>query len=135
MKSNAVLLGGFKSVVDNGRKHNLFTDLPPKKGGTDEGPTALELTVMGLSGCVSTIFAVVAGNSRLEFSDLSVEVDAEIPDGAEIFSKVTVAVTVKSDAGEEKVQRVLNKTLEVCPVGTLFEKAGVPMETSLTLRE
>ena len=37
---------------------------------------------MGLSGCISTIWAVVAKNSRLSYRNIEVVVDAEMPVGA-----------------------------------------------------
>ena len=40
-------------------------------------------------------------------------------------------VTVDSDEPEEKLQRVLQKTMQVCPVGRLYEKAGIEIGTQL----
>ena len=65
MKSTVRLAEGcYQSIVDNDRHHGLVIDLPDAKSGDDLGPTALELAVMGLSGCISTIWAVVAAKAR-----------------------------------------------------------------------
>lgn len=77
MKSNSLWTRKYQSVVDNGRNHSLVIDLPEIKGGINSGPTALELCVMGFSGCVGTIFAMVAEKMRLTFEKMEVEVNAE----------------------------------------------------------
>ena len=101
------------------------------KGGDDFAPTALEPAVMALSGCISTIWAVVAKNSRLSYRDIEVVVDAEMPDGAHTITGAKAVVTVDSDEPREKIQRVLKKTMQVCPVGRLYEKAGIEIATQL----
>ncbi len=128
MKAVSKWVEGFKSVVDNGRKHAVVLDLPESQGGTDFGATALELTVMALAGCISTIFAMVAKNSGLEFSDLKADVDAE--KGQKTIEKVTIKVHVKTD-NVEKAKKVLDKTLAACPVGLLYDQAGVDTQTEL----
>jgi uncharacterized OsmC-like protein len=40
-------------------------------------------------------------------------------------------LTVHSDESEEKLQRVLEKTMRVCPVGWLYEKADIEIGTQL----
>ncbi len=52
IKSRAKLIENFRSIVVNGRKHAIVIDLPEQRGGNDMGPTALELAVMGLAGCM-----------------------------------------------------------------------------------
>ncbi len=131
MKSTCKWIEGMKSTVDNGRGHTVTLDLPSAQGGTDEGATALELAVMGLSGCVGTIFALVAKNSKVEFSALEVELDAEKPDSAKTVTAAKAIVRVKSAAAEDRLERILKKTMELCPVGVLFEQAGIHVEHEL----
>ena len=128
MKSTSKWIQGFQSVVDNGRGHEVTIDLPPSQDGADTGATALELAVMGLSGCVGTIFAVVAKNSGLAFDALRVVVDAD--KGERTIEHAGVKVYVKT-ADEKKAARVLEKTLRICPVGILFEQAEVKMTSEL----
>lgn len=128
MKSTTKWIEGFKSVADNGRNHEVIIDLPEDQGGTDTGPSALELTVLGLSGCVATIFAVVAKNSDLDFTSLKVDVNAE--KGKITIEKVDIKVYVKAD-DHKLAEKVLKKTLKACPVGLIFEKAGIDIPTEL----
>jgi len=128
MKSTCTWVKNFQSIVDNGRNHAIVIDLPE---GDNMGPTALELAVMGLSGCIGTIFAMIAKNSKIELKKLIVDVEAE--KGDQTISSAKAKVMVKADADEEKIRRVLKKTLSMCPVGLLYKEANIPMEVELIL--
>jgi putative redox protein len=121
--------GDYQSVVDNGRQHGLVLDLPASQDGDDLGPTALELTGMSLAGCISTIWAKVAENSGVPYRKIEVEMDLEKEKGTIGASEVVVRVDSDEDAG--KLERVLDKTMRTCPVGRLFEQAGVEIDTTL----
>lgn len=123
----------YQSIVDNDRHHGVVLDLPGAKGGNDLGPTALELAVMSLSGCISTIWAVVATNSKVAYEKLLVVVEADKPDDQPTITAVRCAVTVDSKEPREKLQRALDKTMSTCPVGRLYEKAGIPLQVSLAV--
>jgi putative redox protein len=123
--------GSYQSILDDGRKHSMVTDLSPDEGGTDFGPSALEVTVMSLAGCITTIWAIIAANSKVEYRDITAEVDASKPSGEKTITTAKAVVTVHSDDDEKKLERCLDKTMKTCPVGLLFEKAGVEIETEL----
>jgi uncharacterized OsmC-like protein len=123
--------GCYQSVVDNGRNHGVVMDLPEKKAGDNVGATALEMAGMALAGCISTIWAVVANNSKCSYRKMIVELDLEKPDDAPTFTKGTAHVKIDSDETEEKLARILDKTIQACPVGRLFEQAGIKVETKL----
>lgn len=131
MKSTAKWVKNFQSVVDNDRNHAIVTDLPAGKNGDDMGATALEVTVMAFSGCVSTIYAVVAKKMRLTFSELEVETKAEKGDKDPTITKLNFVVKVKSEASEEKLKKCLELTLDTCPVGILYKNAGVQIDYTL----
>lgn len=123
--------GCMQSVVDNGRHHGIVLDLPEAKSGDDLGPTALELAGMALSGCVSTIWAVVAKNSGVSYRKVVVELDLEKGDKDPTFTGGSGIVRVDSDEDDAKLQKVLDKTLAACPVGRLFEQAGIETPVKL----
>lgn len=123
--------GCYQSVVDNGRHQGLVLDLPEKKAGDDVGPTALELAAMALAGCISTIWAVVANNSQVSYRKMIVELDAQKGDSDPTFSSVSALVKIDSDEEQEKLERILDKTMKACPVGRLFEQAGLEIATTI----
>jgi putative redox protein len=132
INSRAKRVEEFRITVDDGRAHSVCLDLPPEIG-TDMGPTALELGVMSFSGCVATIFTLMAKKMRVSISDLNVEVRAEKPEGARTVTKADFEIIVKTGETEEKINRVWKKTRENCPVGILFEQAGVQVDYKLRI--
>jgi uncharacterized OsmC-like protein len=95
------------------------------------GPTALELAVMGLAGCISTIWAIVAKNSRVSYSKIIVELTAEKPDNEPTITEAKAVVSIASEEDDAKLKRTLDKTMKACPVGQLYEKAGVEIKTEI----
>lgn len=130
MKSKSVLINGYQSVLDNGRSHSVVVDLPEQSSGNDFGATALELTLMSLSGCISTIFKKVADRMRINIESLEVNMEAD--KGEETFEKVRYDVKVTSDASSEKLKKCLELTEKSCPVGVLFSRAGVSLEGTVS---
>lgn len=125
MKSNSLWTQQFQSVVNNGRNHSLVLDLPAEKGGSNNGPSALELCLMSMSGCANTIFAMIAQKMRLPFEKLEVDVFGEQKDNAPTFTDVKLIISIKTSEEMEKIEKCLQITLNTCPVGILFKQAGV----------
>jgi len=133
MKSTAIWKKGYQSVVDNGRNHSIIIDLPETKGGENTGPTALELSIMGLTGCINTIFALMAKKMRIEFSMLKVELYAEQEQGAATITYIDCTLYITSNASKEKIERCLEQTIKTCPVGVLFQQAGIEIVHEIIL--
>lgn len=129
IKARSLWIEGYKSVVDNGRSHSVVVDLPPDLGGSDQGPTALELAVMSLAGCVTTIFSIVAKKMRLNYDELEAYVEAE--KGEVTVEKAKLTLKVRTSAPRERVETAFKRTMEICPVGVLFSKADVEIEENL----
>lgn len=130
MKSTAVIVNKHQSVIDNGRNHALVIDLPESKDETNRGVTALELTLKSFAGCLSTIYDVMAKKMRIQYDSLTVEMEA--PKGSDTIDKVWYDVKIRSSENQQKLERCLEKTKKNCPLGVLFEKAGVEIEGKLS---
>lgn len=128
--SKAKLIRDLRVAVDNGRAHSVCLDLPPELG-TDMGPTALELGVMSFAGCFATIFSLTAKKMRVHLKDLEVELRALKSEETGTVASTKFNITVKSDARKDRIQRIFERTRENCPVGKLFEQAGVKISYSL----
>lgn len=122
--ANAKLVKDLRIAVDDGRAHSVCLDLPPELG-TDIGPTALELGVMSYAGCFATIFALMAKKMRIQLKDLEVKTEAIKSEEAGTVTEANFDIMVKAEAPKERIQKIFQLTLENCPVGKLFEKAGV----------
>ena len=135
MKAKAKWINGFQSVINNDRYHSVVTDLPVEENGEGCGPTALELTVMSLAGCISTIFSLRALKMRLNFCKFTAEVEAEKPEGAQTITTVKAKIQLTSDDDEEKLRTCVEKSIASCPVGVLFEQAGIKISHDLKINK
>jgi len=124
MKARSFLFENIRSAVDNGRGHSVVMDLPPKLDGQDTGATALEVALMSLSGCITTIFSTVAHNKGVTFEKLLCELEAEKSDQKGI-DNVVATLKVVSPASEKDLKKVFRNTLAACPVGKIFKSAGI----------
>jgi putative redox protein len=134
MQANSIWDVGYKSIVDNGRGHSLVVDLPKEEGGSDTGPTALELAAMSLAGCITTIFKMIAVRRHFEFDSLKVQLDCEKADDAVTITKVKGTAELMTRASESDAQTILNLTLKTCSVGAFFKEAGIPVYLDLRLK-
>ena len=132
--ANAKMVKDLRITVDDGRAHSVCLDLPPELG-TDMGPTALELGVMSYAGCLATIFILTAKKMRVPLKDLEVKMEAVKSEEEGTITEADFGIFVKADAPEDRIQRILKLTLKNCPVGKLFEKAGVKASYSLRIEQ
>ncbi len=131
MKAFGTWQGGYQTLLEDSSGHTVTVDLPHDEGGGDVGPFALELSLLSLAGCITTIFALVAQRRRVRFDGMKVDLNAERPRGAPTIAWVDGILRVVTSAPREDVETVLNITLRTCPVGVLYERAQVPVRVRL----
>jgi len=128
--SKAILVQDFEIVLDNQRGHSTVAD-QPLGGSPGFGPTPLELCVMSHAGCYATICALVAKKLRLQLHGLEVKVEAVKAEDTGTIAEDTFSILLKTDAPEDKIRKLHELTLKNCPVGKIFEAAGVRLNYSL----
>lgn len=133
MKSNSLWTRKFQSVVDNGRNHSIVIDLPEAKGGSNSGPTALEMCVMSFSGCVGTIFAMVAEKMRITYEKMEVEADAQQKNDAPTITDLHFLLIIETKEEKQKIEKCLEHTINTCPVGILFKQAGIKITSEIKM--
>lgn len=131
MSVKSTWIEGHKSVLDDGRNHSVVVDLPESSGGEDMGTSALELTNMSLAGCISTIFSIVASKMNLDIDELVVEIETSKSEETGTIDQADAEVKIESEEPKEKLEKCLEKTMDTCPVGLLYERAGVEVTTDL----
>ena len=124
LHAKAKLVKDLRIDIDDGRSHALCLDLP-LDDGTDMGPSALELALMSYAGCYATIFALTAKKTRVSLKDLEVEAEAVKSEEAGTITEVKFEIMIKTDASKDRIQKIHELTLQNCPVGKIFDKAGV----------
>ncbi|HXQ79278.1 MAG: OsmC family protein [Thermoplasmata archaeon] len=131
MKAVGTWQEGYRTVLEDSTGHRVTVDLPHDEGGGNAGPFALELSLLSLAGCITTIFALVAKKRRLKFEGMSVELDAQRPKGAPTIASVAGVLRVTTTAPWEEVEPTFDITLRTCRVGVLYEKAHIPVRVRL----
>ncbi len=120
--------GGFETQIADDHAHSVTVDLPIDEGGRSAGPTGLDLALLSLAGCISTTFAVIARKRRLEFQGMGIALESERPEGAPTITRVHGTLRLRTKASLSEVETALRLTVKSCPVGVIFEKAGIPVE-------
>ena len=122
IKAKAIWVENVRSNVDNQRNHSVECDLSTAAGGTDCGPTALELSLMALADCGVTIFADVCKKSNIKLNKVEVTVEADKSPDSPIISGVIMKVNASSNARKELLEAAWRRTEANCPVMFVFKQ-------------
>jgi uncharacterized OsmC-like protein len=122
IKAKATWVENVRSIVDNQRTHSIVCDLSTAAGGTDSGPTALELSMMALADCGVTIFADVCKKSNIKLDKVDVTVEAKKSPDSPIITGVSMKVNVSSKTRKEFLDAAWRRTEANCPVLSIFKE-------------
>ena len=132
LKANAKLLENVRLETDNGRGHKVICDLSEAAGGTNAGPSPLELALMALAGCGVIIYADVCKNSKIDPGKIEINVEAEKSGSSPTLSGVTMKVKIDSPARRGLVEAAWRRTEANCPVLFVYkETVPVNVETQI----
>lgn len=126
IKATAKWVENVQSVADNTRGHEIVLDLGTASGGTNKGPSALELAIMSLADCAVTIFADVCKKSNVELSRMEVTAEAEKPSDSPVLTGVNIKVKLAAKARKQKLDAIWRRTEANCPVVFIF-KENIPI--------
>ncbi len=133
LKGNAKLLENTRLVADNGRGYTVICDLPEAQGGTNTGPTPLELALMSLAGCGVIIYAEVCKNSKIDPGKIEVNVEAEKIPNTPNVTGVTMKVSIASKVRKPLVEAAWRRTEASCPVMVVY-KEQVPVKVEVDIK-
>jgi uncharacterized OsmC-like protein len=133
LKANAKLLENVRLVTDNGRGHSVVCDLSEAAGGTNAGPTPLELALMALAGCGVIIYADVCKNSKIDPGNIAIAVEAEKSSDSPTLKGVTMKVNIASKARKALVEAAWRRTEAGCPVLFVY-KESVPVNVNVEIK-
>jgi putative redox protein len=93
--------------------------------GRKEGPGPKSLLLSGLAGCSGIDVVEILKKKRVEFSDFSIDVEAEtVEEHPKVFKDIFVTYTIKTDpSNEDKVKKAIKLSLEkYCGVSAMLKK-------------
>jgi uncharacterized OsmC-like protein len=133
LKGNAKLLEKVCLVTDNGRGHSVICDLSEDSGGTNAGPSPLELALMALAGCGVIIYADVCRRSKIDPGKIAIGVETEKSSGSLTLKGVTMKVNIESKVRKALVEAAWRRTEASCPVLFIY-KESVPVKVDLEIK-
>lgn len=123
-KSESELTDGFRSEVRI-RDHSLTVDEPTRIGGSDDGPTPVELVLAALGTCQEITYRAFATALGIPLEGVAVTVEGDIdfrgffaidPTVRSGFEAIRVQVDLKSSASSAELARLRETVNRHCPV-------------------
>jgi putative redox protein len=110
--------GTFKQSV-RVRDHQFVSDEPREEGGTDEGPSPLELLAASLASCTAVTMEMYASHKGWDIGDVEVEAQFTPPDRG-CPTRFALVLRFPDHLSDEQVQR-LEVIAAKCPVHRTLE--------------
>ncbi len=132
-------LDGKCKVESKIRDHVVYIDQPQQAGGTDSGPTPLEMLFFSLAGCIASIARIMAKQRGISLRSMEITVEGELnlevlmgktDQGRVGFTGLRVSVKIDSDMSDEEKRVFLHQVDSHCPVSENLLNA-TPIEVEL----
>jgi len=123
---------GFRTECRAG-KHIVIIDQPISAGGTDAGPTPLDVQLMAFGGCITAIGRIIANQRRLAVRGIEVVVEGELdtdgllgqPSDQRVgFSAITARVKIDADMSAAEKEEFLHDIDARCPISDNLQNAA-----------
>lgn len=114
------------------RQHEIVIDEPPRRGGTDLGPTPLETMLASFLGCTNVIANLLAEEMAIPIDGLALSLTGHL-DRRSIFDEAGLAVPfptielnvdITTAAPEAEIDRLKAALAKRCPVSRILREAG-----------
>ena len=123
----------------NSGRHFIISE-PRHVGGLADAPTPLEYLLSGAVGCYAAVFAFYAAKLGVDYQSFEAVARTNfdtrghmMPDAPPAgFQRVTIAISVKSNAPVERLVEIERLAFKGCP-GITTLRDPVPVETMLTI--
>jgi uncharacterized OsmC-like protein len=127
-------------VAQGDNKHEFHTDAYPAFGGKDAAPSPLLYALGALTSCNQVTASIVAKDLGISLGELTFRIQGDLDtevfvtgaEGNANFDKVTVDVTVQSDADEATFQKFVSEVERRCPVSQLYIRSGLDFSSNWT---
>lgn len=113
--------------------HKITIDLQKADNGNETGPRPKVLMLVSLAGCTGVDIVMILNKMRVEFSDFSIDVDAELSDTEpKVYTSVRLTYKIKvKKEDESKVEKAVDLSQnKYCGVSMMF-RAFATLETEI----
>ncbi len=120
-------------TMDN---HSIIIDEPPSRGGKDEAASPLLHLSAALASCQTVQVVKVAEAMRLKFGEIKIDaiINSGGGEGREKdsliirFISAKMIISIETNEPEAKIERLKQLSIDRCPIGALFDDAGIVPE-------
>ncbi len=134
--------GVAQTIHEEGSPHIIKTDAHPGFGGHETAPSPLAYALAALTSCTQVTSQIVARDLGLTLGQFRVAVDAKLDptvlatgaEGVSNFTRLTLDVTIETDAPADLFAHFGNEVERRCPVTQLYRRSGVDVTTSWTAK-
>ncbi len=112
----------FTSHINN---HSFIVDTVPAGGGKDSGPSPKPFLLTSLAGCTGMDVVSFLKKMRVNFSDFSIDVDANLRDEhPRIYTEINVIYKIKlAETDQPKMEKAVTLSMEqYCGVSAMLSK-------------
>lgn len=118
------------------RGHKMTIDQPVPAGGTDAGPTPLELFLFSLGGCIASIARLAATQQKIALRSIDIEVEGALNPAGLLgkstedrngFQSIAVKANIDADLTEVEKAQFFEAVCHRCPLDD-----NIMLETAVT---
>ncbi len=138
--------GPYQSVNHVRDLPDIYLDEPTELGGSNTGPTPLEMTLCALNSCTAMIMNILRREMRFDLSGVRFEAEgmhdvrrAEMRRTGKLFSevepiayhyhKVVQRVFIRTGESDTRLEQFRSEVERLCPLHALLRDARVPVTT------
>ena len=111
-------------VLSTSRKHQIDIDEPSYLGGTDKGPSPIELLLAALGGCQIITLAFFAPRLGVKLRNVETVVEGHLDPRGFMgvsgvrpgFQKICISTKIQAEGDPEKIKELIRMAEERCPV-------------------
>jgi uncharacterized OsmC-like protein len=104
------------------RQHELILDVPPDQGGTDAGPTPVELLVAALGACMAMHIAKYCKAAKLPHEGFGIDLDFQLAKDPLRIGSITADITMPPGFPRERIE-ALKRAAQHCTVKNTLKDA------------
>jgi uncharacterized OsmC-like protein len=110
------------------RQHKLTLDVPAGEGGTDTGPTPVELLAAALGACMAMHIAKYCKAAKLPHEGFGIDLDFQLAKDPLRIGSITVDINLPPNVPEDRLEAVKRAAQQCTVKNTLKETTAVDVE-------
>lgn len=107
-------------VKGKDREISFVCDQPVEEGGTDQGPTPVEMLVASLGACVATMIGFYANQKKIDITGMSADVSFEKLKNPYRVGSINVFVNYPGET-DDRLQKTLERIAHTCIIHHTLE--------------